>query len=201
MINHVSGILDHIDTDRITVDVNGIGYEIILTNSVMSRIPKLGEKIKVLTYHYVKEDSEQLFGFASKEEKALFLNLISVSGIGPKSAMNIVSSFEIKKLVVAITKGEIDYLTSVPGIGKKTAQRIIIELKEKLGKMYSLETTDSLTGSAQEEDPLMRDSVAALMSLGYSAKEAKKAVIESGVDLSGSPKIEEVIKRSLRNLS
>lgn len=201
MIGHISGTFDHRDGTKIIIDCGGVGFELTVTNSVLMKLPRQGEKLKVLTHMAVREDAMQLFGFSSKEEKALFLNLISVSGIGPKGAMSILSSFEIKNLVVAITKGDADYITSAQGIGKKTAQRVIIELKEKLGKLYSLETVDSISGVAADEDPLMKDSVAALMALGYSAREAKKAVIESGIDLSGSPRIEDIIKKSLRNLS
>ena len=199
MIAHIEGRLDLIESDRIVVDVAGVGYEIFAGGSVLSSLPAKGEKVKILTYLNVKEDLLQLFGFASKEEKGLFLHLLSVSGIGPKSALNILSSFDIKRLVVAITKGDVDLLKSAPGIGRKTAERVIVELKEKIAKAYSLEASGGLPGSVQET-PSVKDAVSALMALGYSAKEAKEAVNRTGLDL-GSASIEEIIKRSLKGLS
>lgn len=199
MIGHIEGILDHVEADRIIIDAGGVGYEVFAGGSVLSKLPAKGQKVKVLTYLNVKEDLMQLYGFASKEEKGLFLQLISVSGIGPKGAMNILSSFDIKQLIVAITKGDIDLLTSAPGIGKKTAQRVIIELKEKLAKAYSLEASGTIPGSPVESVSA-RDAASALMALGYSAKEAREAVSRTGLDL-GSASIEEIIKRSLKGLS
>ncbi|MCX5749968.1 MAG: Holliday junction branch migration protein RuvA [Candidatus Saganbacteria bacterium] len=200
MIGHIEGIFEGAENDKITVDVNGIGYEITVTNSVLRKLPKKGEKIKVITYLNVREDLMQLFGFSSKEEKGLFGHLLSVSGIGPKGAMNMVSSFDINRLVVAITKGDVGLLTSAQGVGKKTAERVIVELREKLGKIYMLET-ESGSSTQALENPVIKDAASALMVLGYSAKEAKQAIMESGADLSGNMQIEEIIKRSLKALA
>lgn len=200
MISHIEGILESSDLNSLVVDVNGVGYEITATGSVLRKLPKKGEKIKILTYLNVREDSMQLFGFSSKEEKGLFKQLLSVSGIGPKGAMTILSSFEINRLVIAITKGDVDLLTSAQGVGKKTAQRVIVELKEKIAKAYSVEAQDNMF-SASEESPVMKDAVSALMTLGYSAKEAKRSVADSFADLGGKASIEDVIRLSLKSLS
>lgn len=197
MISQIEGILDNIEKDRITIDVQGVGYEIFITNSTANILPQRGAKFKLFTYLNVKEDLLQLYGFSSKEEKSLFIHLISVSGIGPKGAMNILSSFEINKLVVAITQGDVDLLSSTPGIGKKTAGRIVVELKEKIAKAYSLETGRSFMESSSEK-ALINDAVSALIALGYSAKEASQAILNSGADLSQKGSIEEVIKKSLK---
>ncbi len=192
MISHISGILEQIEFDRIVVDVNGVGYEILVTGSVARSLPKKGDKVKILTFFSVREDAQILYGFASKEEKSLFRHLISVSGIGPKGALSILSAFEIDRLVVAITKG----------IGKKTGQKVIIELKEKIAKAYSLEIDDKVfSSSGNPEEPVIKDAVSALMTLGYTPKEARSAIAGSGVDLSGKATIEEIIKQSLRRLS
>jgi len=200
MIGFIEGIYEGTDQDRITVDVGGVGYEITVTNSVLRKLPKKGEKIRVITHLNVREDLMQLFGFSSKEEKGLFNHLLTVSGIGPKSAMNIVSAFDMNTLVVAITKGDVALLTSAQGIGKKTAERVIVELKEKLGKIYALETGDRPSLS-NTDDPVVKDAASALMALGYSAKEARQAIMGSGVELKTGASIEEIIKRSLRSLA
>ena len=200
MISFLSGILEHTDKNRIIIDVSGIGYEVGVSSAMAATLPKTGQKIKVHTYLKVSQDAMQLFGFNSKEEKNLFMYLISVSGVGPKAAMSLLSAFELNKLVGAITRSDIDLLSSAQGIGKKTAQRIVVELKEKLGKAYSIEAGD--TGfSIVEEDPMIKDAVSALIALGYQAREARQAVFNCGVDLKSGPQIEHVIKQSLKNLS
>lgn len=200
MISHICGVLEHIEKDRVVIDVNGVGYEIILSTSSRTGLPKIGGTIKFITYLNVKEDLMQLFGFSSREEKSLFLHLISVSGIGPKGAMNILSAFELNRLVIAITKGDIELLSSAQGIGKKTAQRLVVELKEKIAKAYCLETGEDLSLAAAEND-FVKDAVSALITLGYSAREARQAVLNSGLDLKGSATIEDIIKKSLKTLS
>jgi len=200
MIGFVEGPLENIDIDKITVNAGGLGYEIVVTSSVMRHLPQKGQKVRVLTYLNVKEDSMQLFGFSSKDEKSLFLQLLSVSGIGPKGAMNIVSSFDLNTLVAAIAKADVDFLTSVPGIGKKTAQRVVVELKEKISKAYSLEAETKLFAE-KDQSPQQKDAVSALIALGYSAKDARQSVSSVMGKLPADPSIEEIIRHSLRNLS
>lgn len=200
MIGFIEGTFEGSEQDKVAVNVGGVGYEITVTNSVLRRLPKKGEKLRIITHLNVREDLMQLFGFSSKEEKGLFNHLLTVSGIGPKSAMNIVSSFDMNTLVVAITKGDVALLTSAQGIGKKTAERVIVELKEKLGKIYSLETEDRISQTSAD-DPVVKDAASALMALGYSAKEARQAIINSGADLKSGSSIEDIIKRSLRSLA
>lgn len=200
MIGFVEGTLESVDIDRITVNAAGIGYEIGVTSSVIRSLPQKGQKVRVLTYLNVKEDAMQLFGFSSKDEKNLFLQLLSVSGIGPKGAMNIVSSFDLNTLVAAIAKADVDFLTSVQGIGKKTAQRVIVELKEKISKAYSLEAETRLFAE-KEQNPQVRDAVSALIALGYSARDARQSVSSSMDHLPENTGIEEIIKHSLKRLS
>ncbi len=197
MIGHIEGLVDSVDKDLLVVDCGGVGYEVLSTGTVIFNAKK-GQKIKVLTYMVVREDSMQLFGFHSKEERSLFKQLLSVSGIGPKGAMSIVSAFDVKKLIIAITKGDVETITSVPGIGRKTAQKVIIELKEKLAKAYSVAAEDQLPGVSADNEA-MKDAISALMALGYNAKEARAAISSSGVDASTSG-VEAIIKASLKNL-
>lgn len=200
MISFIEGILDNADHDRVTVNVGGVGYGIAVTSSVLKDLPPKGQKIRVLTYLNVKEDAMQLFGFSSKEEKGLFLQLLSVSGIGPKGAMNIVSSFELNNLVAAIAKADVEMLTAAQGIGRKTAQRVIVELREKISKAYSLDASSGIF-DASSDSPLLKDAVSALMALGYGSKEARKAVAKGVDELSDKAPVESLIKYSLKSLS
>jgi holliday junction DNA helicase RuvA len=200
MISQLNGILEHVDQNSIVVDVGGVGYKVFMPTSAISRLPKQGEKIKVFTHQVVREDSNDLYGFQRKEERNLFITLLSVSGIGPKSAIGLLSGIKMEDLVVAIAKGSVDLITSVPGIGLKTAQKLVIELKEKVAKTFAISTAGGSKG-LPEESPLISDATSALMSLGYSPKEARDAIMGSGIDLSKVKGVEEIIKQSLRGLS
>lgn len=200
MIAKITGILDSIDSKSIVLDVNGIGYQVFMPLSAFGRLPKTGEKLSVYTHHVVREDANDLYGFLTKEEKNLFSIILSVSGFGPKSAINLLSSFKIEQLVAAITKGNVDMLTSVPGIGLKSAQKLVIELKEKIGKAFAVQKSDIVKG-LPGEDPIFSDAISGLVALGYNPKEARSAIMNSGIDFSKVKSVEDIIKHSLRSLS
>lgn len=200
MIYQLTGILDSVEQNNVVIDVQGVGYKVFLPTSAIAKLPKPGEKIRIFTYQVVKEDSMELYGFLRKEERGLFAMLLSVSGIGPKSAISLLSGIKMEDLVIAIAKGSVDLITTVPGIGLKTAQRLIIELKEKVGKAYAISGAGSLKGLPAEE-PIIADAIAALMTLGYSPKEARDAIMRSGIDLTKAKGTEEIIKQSLKALS
>jgi len=200
MISQLIGVLDSIDTNHVVVDVCGVGYKVNVPTSIFGKLPKTGEKIKIFTYQVVREDANDLYGFIRKEERNLFSMLLLVSGIGPKMAISLLSGIRMEDLVVAITKGNVNLITTVPGIGTKTAQRLIIELKEKIGKAYSISSSDIVKG-LPSEDPVISDAISALMTLGYTPKEAREAIMKSGVDFSKTSNIEEIIKQSLKVLS
>jgi holliday junction DNA helicase RuvA len=200
MIAQLTGILDSKEINYIVVDVNGVGYKVFVPTSTLSKLPKVGENIKIFTYQVVREDALDLYGFLRKEERGLFSMLLSVSGIGPKSALSLLSGIKMEDLVIAISKGTVDLITSVPGVGLKTAQKLVIELKEKVAKAYAIsgiEQTRGLPG----ESPLLSDAISALMTLGYSPKEAKEAIMKAGIDLNNAKSVEEIIKQSLKALS
>ena len=199
MISHLSGTLEHIDKNFITIDVNGVGYKVFAPTSLLNEIGKPGDKVKIFTEQIVREDSISLYGFSSKEERNLFNSLLSVSGIGPKSALSLVSGLPLNKLVGAISQGNADLLSSIPGIGNKTAQRIIIELKEKIGKTYGMQPLDMAKGVPGEET-IVGDAISALITLGYSPREAREAIIKINLDTSKFKNVEEVIKAALKNL-
>ena len=197
MIGQIKGILEAVETDHVIVDVGGVGYQIGLPTNAMSKLSPVGKEIKLYTYQVIKEDGHYLYGFLAREEKNLFKLLISVNGVGPKLALTLIGAFDLNNLVGAITKGNAAYLSSVPGIGSKTAQKIILDLKEKVAKTYgsaSTEMTQGLSGDL----PLVNDAMAALISLGYSPREAKQAL--SKADLSGSQTIEQVLKSVLSKI-
>jgi len=194
MISHISGTVDHIDKNRIIVDVSGVGYAVHAPSSYLLKAPKTGDNVKLYTYQVVREDAISLFGFPTKGERTLFSTLLSVSGIGPKAGLSIISQIPLNKLVAAIAAGNADLISTVKGVGKKTAERLIIELKEKVAKAYSIDPSKGVSGSS------MQDAVSALMTLGYSATEAKKAIDGAGIDFSKAPGIEEIIRQTLSAL-
>ncbi|MFH1709916.1 MAG: Holliday junction branch migration protein RuvA [bacterium] len=200
MISQLTGILDSIEQNNVTIDVQGVGYKVFLPTSAIAKLSKPGEKIKIFTHQVVREDSIDLYGFLRKEERGLFSMLLSVSGIGPKSALALLSGIKMEDLVIAIAKGSVDLITTVPGVGLKTAQRLVIELKEKVGKAYAVAGGSSLVGLPQEE-PIIADAIAALMTLGYTVKEAREAIMRSGIDFTKVKGTEDIIKQSLKALS
>jgi len=163
---------------RLVVDCNGVGYDIAVSNNALVRLGKVGEVVTVFTYLQVSEDALRLYGFYSKEEKTMFENLITISGVGPKLAVQILSGAELSRLAVAIVNSDVKALAGIKGIGKKTAERIILELKGKLEQEVSTDTSlvgDSVIVTASS-DEITKDAVMALMSFGVSRAQAEQAV-------------------------
>lgn len=198
MISHLNGILEHVDKAHLVMDVADVGYHVNVSSNTLIRLPKVGERVKLYTYQVVKEDELSLYGFLSKEERNLFSLLLTVSGVGPKASMSMISAFPIDKLVTAITQANVDLISSVPGIGKKTAQKLVIELKEKVAKAYSLKPSDMAIGISGDT-PIVSDAISALIALGYTPREARDSILKVGVDLS-SQDVEHIIKQALKNL-
>ncbi|NQT30314.1 MAG: Holliday junction branch migration protein RuvA [Candidatus Saganbacteria bacterium] len=198
MIAHLNGTLEHIDKNHLVVDVGSVGYHVNVPSSTLVCLPKIGEKIKLFTYQVVREDEISLYGFLSKEERSLFALLISVSGIGPKVSLSIISSFPVDRLVSAITKGNVDLISSVPGIGKKTAQKLVIELKEKVARAYAIKPSDMAIG-IEGDQPAISDAISALITLGYSPREARDSIMKANIDPSHQ-NVEDLIKQALKSL-
>lgn len=174
MIAYIKGELTHILEDSVIVDVCGIGYEIECANPFVFQ-SKLHHEVLIFTYHHVREDAQILYGFQTKEEKTLFENLISVSGIGPKSALAIQGSVNVNDFVAAIEREDEKYLKSFPGIGKKTAQQIILDLRGKLTTLLS--TSDKFIKIGQDYDQMnerLQETKEALKALGYVNQEIQK---------------------------
>lgn len=191
MIASLNGVIEAVSKDSMIVNVNGIGFKVAVTTSVLSEFGSIGREIKLYTHFHVREDDMSLFGFASPDEMRLFETLISVSGLGPKTGMAMLSALSADQIAMAIASGSVETLTTIPGIGKKTADRLILELKDKVGGVL----ISTPAGRAAQENA---DVVSALVSLGYSVQETTKAVnaLPTGKLLS----LEEKVKLTLQYL-
>jgi Holliday junction DNA helicase RuvA len=192
MIVALEGILESRGIDSAVVKVGPLSLQVYIPGSTLSRLGAVGANVHLHTHLHLREDNIAIYGFASADELGLFQNLISVSGIGPKAALALLSAFNAGQLASAIVSGNIDLITQVPGIGKKIAGRIVLELKGKLEKGWIGAVTPALT----QEDA---DVVAALTNLGYSLREATQAV--SNLPASQDMDLEEKVKLALSQLS
>ncbi len=200
MYSFLSGILAERSLTSVTIDVNGIGFQLSIPLSTSQKLPQVGEKIRLLVHHVVREDAQLLFGFATEEERSLFRLLLGVSGIGPKLAITVLSGLGIGELKRAIVDGSVPGLTAISGIGRKTAERMIIELREKI--VIEGRTDEGKAGAAlSKNEALVEDSIRALVSLGYSKQNAKAAIqkVLSGRD-SGRLSAESLIRESLKQI-
>ena len=197
MISHLNGVIDHIGQNEVVIDVGNVGYHVHVPSAVLCRLPQVGEKVKLYTIQIVREDDISLYGFLNKEERALFSMFLSVSGIGPKLAMALISGFSLDRLVSAIAQGDTPLLSSISGIGRKTAERIVVELKEKIAKAYALKPSDMTIG-VKGDITVVSDSISALIALGYSPREARETIMRLHIEQANS--VEEVIKEALKAL-
>ncbi len=176
MIGWLSGKLLAVDKDRIIVDANGVGYQVLPSAGVARNKVKIGEEIKLFIYTHVREDQLALFGFSNLEEKQMFELLLSVSGVGPKSALAVLSRGNPDEVREAVANADVEFFQSVPGLGKKTAQRIIVDLKSKLGDVQDLD----LSGG---NEAAVKELILALKSMGFSSDEARSAVKKVDLEL------------------
>jgi Holliday junction DNA helicase RuvA len=196
VIAQISGTLAQKVPGEIVVDVVGVGYQIFIPLNVFYRLPDIGAPVSLQIHTHVRDDALQLFGFQDLAEKQIFLLLISVSGIGPKLAVNILSGIPAEELARALRVGDQARLVAIPGVGRKLAERMIVELKDKLATLSAagVESPKPEIGSQ-----VMQDAVSALVNLGYKRPEAEKTVRE--VLKSGDRSLENVLKDTLRRLS
>lgn len=187
MIGLLNGTVEIKDNPHLIIDVNGVGYKVLVSGNILSK-SAIGEKLKLFTYTHVREDQLELFGFLNQEELKLFEYLIGVSGVGPKTAIGIFSVGTKDTIVNAIINSDVSFFTSVPRLGKKNAQKIIIELKSKLGSIGDLDLSND--GKADNEVVL------ALKNFGFTAGEAREAI----KNVSGDLKTEEKIRMALKYL-
>jgi Holliday junction DNA helicase RuvA len=196
MIAFVQGVLEEKQPTRVVINVAGVGYEVFIPLSSYDQLPSVGTDCRVLTHDHIREDTHQLFGFMSEDERSAFVMLMGISGIGPKLALSALSGLSVRELKVALIEGDVKRLSSISGVGKRMAERMIVELKDKISAGDALE---AIAGAADEspEAMTMRDAVLALVSLGYKQDEARKMVKRALDSGEVSDDVEEIIRKSL----
>ena len=201
MYAYIKGELAEINTDHIVIEAGGIGYQVFISLQTFDYLPSVGENLKIYTYLYLREDAMILYGFLTKDDLELFKLLISVSGIGPKGGLAILSTLEADDLRFAILSGDAKAISKAPGVGGKTAQRVILELKDKLSleDAFEAKTEHVQKNAAAAGGSVKNDAVMALTALGYSSTESLKAV--SAVEITEDMDVEKVLKAALKLLS
>jgi Holliday junction DNA helicase RuvA len=200
MISFLQGILSSRQADRVEVDVNGVGYEAFVSQRTLQALPPLGQAVTLKTYLHVREELQQLFGFLTDGEKQAFLLALSVSGVGPKAALNLLSSLSPEAFFDAILHNDLVVLKSVPGIGSKTAQHLVLELKEKVAKLAG---ASPFAGDAPlgQEAKNLSDAVQALVSLGYTPAQSRRVILDAAQALGPKSTVEELLRAGLKSIA
>ena len=201
MITYIRGELVAIEEDKAIVDVNGVGYGIFMPGTAMNYLPPIGEEVKLHTYMNVREDAMQLFGFLTRDDLKVFKLVIGVSGIGPKGGLSILSKLSPDELRFAVMANDAKAISAAPGIGKKTAEKLIIELKDKLSIEDVLErgeSDSSMAVAASASNGAQTEAIQALVALGYGNAEAVKAVKKVPCDETTS--VEDILKAALKHM-
>jgi Holliday junction DNA helicase RuvA len=201
MIAQIRGRLASKEPHRVVVDVNGVGYQLFIPLSTYYQLPEVPAEVFLHTHTHVREDAIQLFGFHTRDEQSLFELLQGVAGIGPRLATNILSGISVEELVPALSEGNVTRLRAVPGVGKKLAERLVVELREKAGSARLTQTPAAPAGLAPVADRLLEDVVSALVNLGCNRKEAVKVAERARQALGPTAEFERLIKAALRALS
>jgi len=205
MIAHLSGTLFSKQATSVIVDVGGVGYEVTIPLSTFYDLEDTGKPVQLRIYTHVREDTLQLYGFKTIRERELFLKIISVSGIGPKLGITLLSGMSADELIAAIRTNDLARLTLIPGIGRKTAERLVIELREKVAALTSAQLEEALTMKAAatgevRQDDVRADALSALLNLGYQRVSAEKA-LDNAIAEGGELTVETVLRRVLRKLA
>ena len=201
MFAYVNGFLEDATVDNAVIDVNGFGINVRISADTASRLPGIGEEVRLYTYTYVKEDAFLLYGFLSRSDLEMFKLCITVSGIGPKGALAILSVMDADSLRFAIMSGDAKAISRAPGVGARTAQRLILELKDKLSLEDAFEQK-----LAKNDNPVQNkakgaknEAIEALVALGYSSSEALKAL--NGIEITDDTDVEDILKAALKNMA
>ncbi len=195
-IAHLSGTLSEKTPAGIVIECGGVGYGVTVPLSTFDRLPAIGETVKLLVYHLVREDDQLLFGFASERERRFFQTLLSISGIGPKLALGVLSGLTPGELVTAIAEGDVRRLSSISGVGKKTAERMIVELKDKVDPLEAIALRNKEAKKA-EAPAALRDAILSLIALGNKAEDAR-TMVQAAYEANPSASVQELIRLSLR---
>jgi Holliday junction DNA helicase RuvA len=201
LIGHLSGKLIFKQPSQVVLEAGGVGYEVTIPLSTFYEVGDVGTELALFVHTHVREDALQLFGFRTRTEKELFLKLTGVNGVGPKLAITILSGMPVGELIQVISAGDAGRLTAIPGVGRKTAERVAMELRDKLkGIAQAADAVAAYTAPASSDAGIVDDAVSALVSLGYPKPLAERTVAAAASE-SGDRTIEAVLKRSLRRLS
>ena len=205
MIAHLSGTLLSKQATSAIVDVSGVGYEVAIPLSTFYELGEPGSVVQLRIYTHVREDAFQLFGFKTARERELFLHLISVNGVGPGLAIKLLSGMSADEMIASIRTNNLVRLVAIPGVGRKTAERLVVDLREKMAALSSPALEEEFAAQAggapaTTEDALRNDAMSALANLGYQKAAAEKAV-KTAIDEGGELSVELILRRSLRSLS
>lgn len=207
MIGYLCGEIVELAEDLVVLDVHDIGYNVRISSDFAAKLPGVGQRVKIFTYTYVKEDAFLLYGFPSKDELDLFKKMLGVGGIGPKGALGVLSVLSAPDLRLAIYSGDIKTISKAPGIGKKTAERLILDLRDKVSPEEALESIGSMEDGVQvshmdntgmQDSRVKADAIEALVALGYARSDTIKAVQK--VAITESTTTEEILKEALKYL-
>ena len=204
MIAHLSGTLLSKQATSVIVDVSGVGYEVSIPLSTFYDLEDLGSTVQLRIYTHVREDAIQLYGFKTARERELFLKVISVSGIGPKLGITLLSGMSADEMIASIRTNNLARLTLIPGVGRKTAERLILELREKIADLSSAQLEEELGAKPEAaeltEDTARADALSALLNLGYQRSGAEKA-IDAALGEGGDVSVESILRRTLKKLA
>lgn len=198
MIAYLSGKLAEKKPTEAIIDVQGVGYFVLIPTSTYEKLPAAGENAKLFTYQHVREDTLQLYGFTSRAEKNVFETMLAVSGIGPKLALAALSAMRPHELRDRIVDGDVGFLTRIPGVGKKVAERMVVELKDRMAKVEGLEGGLATSGTTDARNLARADALAALEALGLSRAAAERNLRKVLRDNAGIQSAEELIRLALR---
>lgn len=197
MIGKIRGIILEKQPPQLLVDVQGVGYEIDSPMSTFYQLPETGKEVRLFTHLIVREDAHHLYGFYTADERTLFRTLLKVNGVGPRLALTILSSIAPSEFVSIVLNNDTASLVRIPGIGKKTAERLVIEIRDKLANWdHASKPSDSLK-ETHPRHPILQDAISALIALGYKQQEANRAITKMDDGAAGS---EELIRRALREM-
>lgn len=198
MLEYIKGILVDANSQKVIIDVNGIGHGLFIPLSTYASLPQLGEEVLLYISSIIREDSHRHFGFLTQEERSFFEMINDISGIGPKTSLALIGHLNIHDLELAITQTNISLLSKIPGIGKKTAERIVVEMRDKIHKRIK---PISSSISIKSKNYLNHDAINALINLGYNTLQAQKAVQNALNSFESSPSLSDLISRALKGIA
>jgi Holliday junction DNA helicase RuvA len=196
MIGLIRGIIVSKQAPDVIIDVQGLGYEVLVSLSTYFEMPNIGSEVLLHTHFVVRDDAQLLFGFSSLEERALFRQLIKINGVGPKMALAILSGMSTNEFSRAVQSNDIDTLVKLPGVGKKTAERLLIEMRDKISLVS--ENIDGVVGQGSDTSDIKQEAESALIALGYKPQDASKMI--NGVDESLTESSEQLIRAALKSM-